>query len=698
MQQRRETSLSRKKIQVSFVIRDAVEKYNRSGVNALQVDPSINRLYTAGRDSIIRIWNINEPERKETDHYVGSMEHHTDWVNDIVLCCNGRTLISASSDTTVKVWNAHRGFCMSTLRTHKDYVQSLAYAKHKEHVASAGLDRQIFIWDVNTLTALTTTRNTVTTSNVNGCKNSIYSVAMNDAGTVLVAGSTERALRVWDPRTCEKRMKLRGHTDNVKAIWINREGTQVLSGSSDGSVKLWSLGQQRCIATLRVHNEGIWTLAATQSGSTFGNIFSSGRDGQVICTDMQDPNFAHYLVCQETASVAQLQLDGKETPELIYCATTNTHVNAWKIKQSDIENDAEMAETFSDSFFQFKQPYSTQPSYVVPGGSGITQYKVMPDKRHILTQNTEDRVALWDVLTASCVKDIGLADFESEVKKREQMVYVPNWFAVDLKLGMLSIHLEEPECFYGWMAAKDVAGFNVVDPVAKVNYGSVMLHVLLEQWPVTQEKLIEPPNETGEPNPAAQVKPKGNQYFKVPPHIPVIFSEVGGRTLFRLLCGDAAGETEGMLLRETVPHWVLQAVTENKISVPYIKISFYLQPHPSSKIKPLKNVNNKLSANDLLSMAKVMEHVHEKILCSDDASQASANGGSSSTADPTENAEKTASDCSEDQAKAAVAVSEHNLELLCSDMILNPDWNLRTVKFLIWKGKGDLILHYRLKN
>ena len=41
---------------------------------------------------------------------------------------------------------------MSTLRTHKDYVKALAYAREKEQVASAGLDRQIFLWDVNTLT------------------------------------------------------------------------------------------------------------------------------------------------------------------------------------------------------------------------------------------------------------------------------------------------------------------------------------------------------------------------------------------------------------------------------------------------------------------------------------------------------------------------------------------------------------------
>ena len=60
-----------------------------------------------------------------------------------------------------------------------------------------------------------------------GNKDSIYSVAMNSAGTVIVSGSTEKVLRVWDPRTCQKLMKLKGHTDNVKAIVVNRDGTQV---------------------------------------------------------------------------------------------------------------------------------------------------------------------------------------------------------------------------------------------------------------------------------------------------------------------------------------------------------------------------------------------------------------------------------------------------------------------------------------
>ena len=70
-------------------------------------------------------------------------------------------VLSASSDTTVKVWDAYGGYCMSTLRTHKDYVKALAYAKDRELVASGGFDKQIFLWDVNVLTALTATNNTV---------------------------------------------------------------------------------------------------------------------------------------------------------------------------------------------------------------------------------------------------------------------------------------------------------------------------------------------------------------------------------------------------------------------------------------------------------------------------------------------------------------------------------------------------------
>jgi len=72
------------------VIRDEEEKFNRSGVNSLQIDAVDKRLFTAGRDAIVRCWDISKFGLEE-ELYVHSMEHHTDWVNDIVLCKDGRT-------------------------------------------------------------------------------------------------------------------------------------------------------------------------------------------------------------------------------------------------------------------------------------------------------------------------------------------------------------------------------------------------------------------------------------------------------------------------------------------------------------------------------------------------------------------------------------------------------------------------------
>uniref|UniRef100_A0A673KYW3 WD repeat-containing protein 48 n=1 Tax=Sinocyclocheilus rhinocerous TaxID=307959 RepID=A0A673KYW3_9TELE len=608
----RQNAAGRRKVQVSYVIRDEVEKYNRNGVNALQLDPALNRLFTAGRDSIVRIWSVNQHKQ---DPYIASMEHHTDWVNDIILCCNGKTLISASSDTTVKVWNAHKGFCMSTLRTHKDYVKALAYAKEKELVASAGLDRQIFLWDVNTLTALTASNNTVTTSSLSGNKDSIYSLAMNQTGTVIISGSTEKVLRVWDPRTCAKLMKLKGHSDNVKSLLLNRDGTQCLSGSSDGTIRLWSLGQQRCIATYRVHDEGVWAL---QVNEAFTHIYSGGRDRKIYCTDLRNPDL-RVLVCEEKAPILKMELDkSADPPQAIWVSTTKSFVNKWSLKgmqnfraSGDYDNDCSAPLT----------PLCTQPEQVIKGGTNIVQCHILNDKRHILTKDSNN------------TKDA---------------------------------------CF----TSPDGS-----DP--KLNLGGLLLQALLEFWPRThinpmEEEEIELNHVNGEQESRIQ---KGNGYFQVPPHTPVIFGEAGGRTLFRLLCRDSGGETESTLLNETVPQWVID-ITVDKNMPKFNKIPFYLQPHSSSGAKTLKK--DRLSASDMLQVRKVMEHVYEKIINLDTESQTTS---SSANDKPGE----------QEKEEDVAVMAEEKIELMCLDQLLDPNMDLRTVKHFIWKSGGDLTVHYRQK-
>ncbi|XP_055929007.1 WD repeat-containing protein 48-like isoform X1 [Argiope bruennichi] len=655
----------RKKVQVSFVIRDEVEKYHRSGVNSLQYDGYLGRLYSAGRDSIIRIWNV----RNLKDPYIQSMEHHTDWVNDIVLCCGGKNLISASSDTTVKVWNAHKGFCMSTLRTHKDYVKALAYAKDREQVASAGLDRAIFLWDVNTLTALTASNNTVTTSSLSGNKDSIYSLAMNPSGTVIVSGSTEKVLRVWDPRTCQKLMKLKGHSDNVKALVVNRDGTQVLSGSSDGTIRLWSLGQQRCIATIRVHEVGVWAL---QTNDSFTMAFSGGRDRKIFKIDLRNTEIKA-LIGEETAPVLKMIL----TPDAssLWVATTDSSIKNWSVNSRNSR--------MEDYDTDLLPPINQGPDHVIKGNPSIRHYVVLNDKRHILTKDTDNNIQMYDVLKASKVEDLGQVDFEAEVKKNFKLIYVPNWFSVDLKTGLLCIHMDEPDSFAAWVSSKEF-GLGANDgPDPKVNLGGLLLQALLEHWPATYSADEECDSNMNE-RPLEERQGSGNPYFSVPEHIPVIFSEVGGRTLLRLLVGDAGRETEELLLHETVPSWVTDVVVSKNMPR-FNKIPFCLLPVQSSGAKPLRK--ERLSASDMLQVRKVIEHVYEKIMGagSDAGSQtASQSGGSGGQ-------EKGESEKDEER----TSIAEEKVELLCQDQVLDPNMDLRTVRHFIWKSSNDLVLHYR---
>lgn len=125
---------------------------------------------------------------------------------------------------------------------------------------------------------------------------------MNPSGTVIVSGSTENTLRIWDPRTCGRIMKLKGHTENVRALVVSPDGSQVVSGSSDGTIKLWSLGQQRCIQTLPVHKEGVWTLLMTEN---FTHVISGSRDKRILLTELRNPSNS-VLVCEEYAPVLSL--------------------------------------------------------------------------------------------------------------------------------------------------------------------------------------------------------------------------------------------------------------------------------------------------------------------------------------------------------------------------------------------------------
>lgn len=93
----------------------------KGSVYALSVRGSM--IASGGPESIIRLWDSRSG--KQIKSFVG----HTDNVRDILINQDGDTVMTASSDQSVKVWSVTAGRCMYTLTMHNSSVWSL-YSDH----------------------------------------------------------------------------------------------------------------------------------------------------------------------------------------------------------------------------------------------------------------------------------------------------------------------------------------------------------------------------------------------------------------------------------------------------------------------------------------------------------------------------------------------------------------------------------------
>ncbi|KAK6035490.1 hypothetical protein COOONC_27004, partial [Cooperia oncophora] len=257
----------------------------------------------------------------------------------------------------------------------------------------------------------------------------------------------------------------------------------------------------------------------------------------------------------------------------------------------------------------------------VSGATSIKQAGVLNDKRHVITKDSDDCIGLYDVLAGrkvmfSQVADFGKRPFEDVVLEHNRKVFVPSWFSVDYKSGMLQITLEEGDVFSAWLSAKDAG---VEDSDNKINYGGMMLRSLFEHYQNC---------DMGAEGSETALATAG--YISIPGHTPIILSlvdssfftverkllnmrlrEVNGRTVLRLLVRDAANEAESACLAKDLPEWIT-AVVERSMLPKFTKMPFYLLPHASLNVKTPKK--DRLSATEMLQVRKVMEHVYEKIL------------------------------------------------------------------------------------
>lgn len=96
-----------------------------------------------------------------------------------------------------------------------------------------------------------------------GHKSEVTALSFDKAGQLLVSGSNDTDLIVWDLVTDTGLFKLRGHKNGITDVKFmeSKDGARlVVSSSKDFLLKVWDLDTQHCIQTVVGHRAEIWSF------------------------------------------------------------------------------------------------------------------------------------------------------------------------------------------------------------------------------------------------------------------------------------------------------------------------------------------------------------------------------------------------------------------------------------------------------
>ncbi|KNE56368.1 hypothetical protein AMAG_02182 [Allomyces macrogynus ATCC 38327] len=209
---------------------------HREGIYCIQADPF--KLISGSRDNTVRIWNLRS---NATTHV---LEGHA----GSVLCLeyNATHLVTGSSDRSIRVWSVPSThddpggpswegpddtYRTSTiLHGHAEAVLNLRMDPKHHRIVSCSKDSTIRVWDWHRGACIRA---------LEGHVAAVNAVQMRHDTVVSVSG--DRTVRVWDLRDHHRGAvhQLVGHVRGVACVAF--DGTTIASGSSDATIRLWDL-------------------------------------------------------------------------------------------------------------------------------------------------------------------------------------------------------------------------------------------------------------------------------------------------------------------------------------------------------------------------------------------------------------------------------------------------------------------------
>lgn len=356
--------------------------------------------YAENEDFSIYIWCLD----KNCQYCV--LKGHRSVTRSISFSRDSLSLITASYDGTIRIWDVHEGKCRKVLRDDGKFVNSAALSPDERYIASASADNIIRIWDA---------AKGVLIKKLEGHTDVATNVVFSGDGSMLASTSEDYTIRIWDTATWECKQCLKGHQRFVLSAAFSPDNLILVSGSLDNTIRLWELEEGQCVGVLKGHFDRVNSVLFHQEGNL---AVSSSDDTTVRIWELwgtepknkplkEVPVFRDsYISSDKTLSAERVDsrticVRDKKSGTILHKGEGHTD-EVWCIAFSP--NDKYIASASLDKTIRIWDANTLECIHILKGHTtAVMNVSFSPDSKYVVSTSPDNTIRVWEVSTGHCI-------------------------------------------------------------------------------------------------------------------------------------------------------------------------------------------------------------------------------------------------------------------------------------------------------